>query len=77
MRGHVEEVLHGIVGGGELGDVCNDWEMLVGINSTLSAYGVTPDCTVHLHARMRGGSRENVPGQWTCSNCFAERCWPV
>ena len=28
-------------------------------------------------SRLRGGSRDNVLGQWTCSMCFAERCWPV
>ena len=77
-EGHVEEVLHGVGGGGELGDVCATiGGKLVDINSTLSACGVTPDCTVRLHARIRGGSRENVPGQRTCSNCFADRCWPV
>ena len=27
--------------------------------------------------RLRGGSREDVPGQWTCSHCLAPRCWPV
>ena len=35
------------------------------------------NCTVSFFSQLRGGSRENVPGQWTCSNCFAERCWPV
>ena len=78
VRRRVEEVLHGVIGGGELGDVCATiGSKLVDINSTLSACGVTPDCTVRLHARIRGGSRENVPGEWTCSNCFADRCWPV
>ena len=28
-------------------------------------------------SRLRGGSREDVPGQWTCSQCFAPLCWPV
>ena len=32
---------------------------------------------MHIHYRLRGGSREDVPGQWTCSQCFAPRCWPV
>ena len=35
------------------------------------------NCTVSFFSRLRGGSRDNVPGQWTCSFCFAERCWPV
>ena len=29
------------------------------------------------HPVHQGGSREDVPGQWTCSQCFAPRCWPV
>ena len=70
VRGHVEAV---------------SWEMCMlqlggswwASNSTLSTCGVTPDCTVRLHARIRSGSLENVPGQWTRSNCFADRCWPV
>ena len=70
VKGHVEEVLDGVIGGGGLGDVYGKW---VDLYSMLSACGVT----VHLHARMRGGSREHVPGQWTCSICHAQRCWPV
>ena len=34
-------------------------------------------CTVFIHYRLRGGSREDVPGQRTCSHCIAPRCWPV
>ena len=44
---------------------------------SLESLGNTSNCTVSFFSRLRGGSRENVPGQWTCSNCFAERCWPV
>ena len=38
---------------------------------SLSRLGVTSNCTVTFLSRLRGGSRENVPGQWTCSNCLA------
>ena len=44
---------------------------------SLECLGIVPDCTVSFFFRLRGGSRDNVPGQWTCSNCQAERCWPV
>ena len=44
---------------------------------SLECIGIVPDCTVSFFFRLRGGSRDNVPGQWTCSNCQAERCWPV
>ena len=44
---------------------------------SLESLGITSNCTVSFFPRLRGGSRDNVPGQWTCSNCLAERCWPV
>ena len=44
---------------------------------SLGSLGITSNCTVSFFSRLRGGSRDNVPGQWTCSTCFAERCWPV
>ena len=44
---------------------------------SLESLGVFPNCTVSFFSRLRGGSRDNVPGQWMCSMCFAERCWPV
>ena len=43
----------------------------------LESLGITSNCTVSFLSRHRGGSRDNVPGQWTCSNCLTERCWPV
>ena len=39
--------------------------------------GITSNCIVTFFSRLRGGYCENVSGQWTCSNCFAERFWPV
>ena len=42
----------------------------------MSSAGIVGDCTVHTH-QLRGGSREDVTGQWTCSQCFAQRCCPV
>ena len=44
---------------------------------SLECIGIVPDCTVSFFFRLRGGSRDNVPGQWTCSNCQADKCWPV
>ena len=44
---------------------------------SLESLGVTSNCTVSFFSRLRGGSRDNVLGQWTCSICFAERCCPV
>ena len=49
----------------------------VDLNTRLALGGITPSCMVYICAMMRGGSLKNVPGQWTCSNCFAERCWPA
>ena len=37
--------------------------------------GITYNCTVYLHRRLRGGSREDALGQWTCEDCKALRCW--
>ena len=44
---------------------------------SLETLGFTSNCTVSFFLRLRGGSRENVLGQWTCTTCFAERCWPA
>ena len=44
---------------------------------SLHSLGTTPICTVPFFMRLRGGSCENVPRHWTCTKCFAERCWPV
>ena len=50
---------------------------IVNHSLSLESLGITSNCTVSFFSRLRGGSRENVPWQWTCSNCLAERCWPV
>ena len=50
---------------------------MVELRSTLSSVGIVGGCTVYIHHRLRGRSREDVLGQWTCSQCFAPRCWPV
>ena len=75
MRGGLQEALGRVVGLGEHGDVYatvgGKW---VDLNSTLTSGGITPDCIVYHHTRLRGGSRENVPGQWTCTSCNAQRC---
>ena len=31
-----------------------------------------------VSCRLRGGSNNtDIPGQWQCANCDANRCWPV
>ena len=50
---------------------------IVNHSLSLESLGITSSCTVSFFSRLRGGSRDNVLGQWTCSNCLAERCWPV
>ena len=50
---------------------------IVNHSLSLESLGISSNCTESFFSRLRGGSRENVSGQWTCSNCFAERCWPV
>ena len=78
VRGGVHVALGHVVGLGEHDDV---YAMVSGkrvdLNTTLAVGGITPNCTVYICARMRIGSRENAPGQWTKSNCFAECCWLV
>ena len=77
VRGCLEEVLSQVVGtdGLDMDAMMNG--KILDLRSTLCHCGITDGCTVHIHCRLRGGSREDVPGQWTCSQCFAPRCWPV
>ena len=76
VRGCSEKVLSRVVGTDGL-DVYVTNGKILDLRSTLLSCGITDGCTVHVHFRLRGGSREDVPGQWTCSQCFAPRCWPV
>ena len=79
---HVNVRCQRVSGGGSVASRWHGWSGCVyhdewDLRSTLSSSGITDGCTVHIHFRLRGGSREDVPGQWTCSQCFAPRCWPV
>ena len=77
VRGCLEEVLSQVIGTDGLDVYAMMNGKIVDLRSTLWFCGITDGCTVHIHYRLRGGSREDVPGQWTCSQCFAPRCWPV
>ena len=77
VRGCLEEVLSQVVGTDGLDVYVTMNGKILDLCSTLKSCGITDGCTVHVHFRLRGGSREDVPGQWTCSQCFAPRCWPV
>ena len=77
VRGCLEEVLSQVVGTDGLDVYATMNGKILDLCSTSLSCGITNDCTVHVHFRLRGGSREDVPGQWTCSQCFAPRCWPV
>ena len=77
VRGGLDEILSHIIGTGGLDVYATVYGKIVDLSSTLSSAGIVGDCTVQIHHRLRGGSREDVPGQWTCSQCFAPRCWPV
>ena len=77
VRGGLDEILSHVIDIGGLDVYAMVHGKMVDLSSTLSSAGIVGDCTVHIHHRLRGGSREDVPGQWTCSHCFAPRCWPV
>ena len=71
------EFLSSVVGTGGLDVYAMVHGKTVNLISTFSSADIVGDCTVYIHHRLRGGFREDVPGQWTCSQCFAPRCWPV
>ena len=77
VRGCLEEVLSQVVGADGLDVYAVMSGKILYLCSTLLDCGITDGCTVHVHYRLRGGSREDVPAQWTCSQRFAPRCWPV
>ena len=77
VRGGPDEILSHVIGTDGLDVYSMVHGKIVNLSSTLSSAGIVGDCTVHIHHRLRGGSREDVLGQWTCSQCFAPRCWPV
>ena len=52
---------------------------ILSLNQSLKGYG--RDSTFRICARIRGGSTRrppppDIPGRWTCGNCFQERVWP-
>ena len=71
VRGCLEEVLSQVVGTDGLDVYATMNGKILDLCSTLLSCGITDGCTVHIHFRLRGGSREDVPGQWTCSHCLA------
>ena len=50
--------------------------MVLGKDSLAEA-GILDNGTVNICWRLRGGSREDVPGHWTRGHCNALRCWPA
>ena len=77
VRGGLEEILSHVIGTDGLDGYAMVHGKIVNLNSTLSSAGIVDGCTVYIHRRLRGGSREDVPGHWTCSQCNAPRCWPA
>ena len=76
-RWGLDEILSHVIGSDGLDVYAMVQGKIVDLSSTLSSAGIVGDCTVHIQHPLRGGSREDVPGQWTCSQFFAPRCWPV
>ena len=70
VRGCLEEVLSQVIGTDGLDVYAMVNGKIVDLRSTLWSCGIIDGCTVHIHHRLRGGSREDVPQQWTCSQCF-------
>ena len=53
---------------------------ILSLNQSLCGYG--RDTTFRICGRLRGGSTRrppppDIPGQWTCENCYQERVWPT
>ena len=77
VRGGPDEILSHVFGTDGLDVYASVRGKIVNLSSTLSTAGIVGDCTVYNHHHITKGSREDVPGQWTCSQCFAPRCWTV
>ena len=60
VRGCLEEVLSQVVGTDGLDVYATMNGKILDLRSTLSSCGITGGCTVHIHFRLRGGSREDV-----------------
>ena len=60
VRGGPDEILPHIIGTVGLDVYAMVHGKIVDLSSTLSSAGIVGDCTVHIHHRLRGGSREDV-----------------
>ena len=38
---------------------------------------ISVDCRVLMHGRLGGGVRTIIPGEWSCTVCGAQGCWPT
>ena len=38
---------------------------------------VSVDCRVLMHGRLEGGVRTIIPGEWSCTVCGVQGCWPT
>ena len=38
---------------------------------------VSIDCRVLMHGRLEGGGRTIIPGEWSCTVCGTQGCWPT
>ena len=65
VRGSPDEILSRVIGTDGLDVYATVHGKIVNLSSTLSSAGIVGDCIVYIHHRLRGGSREDVPGQWT------------
>ena len=61
VRGGPDEILSYVFGTDGLDVYAMVHGKIVNLSSTLSSAGIVRGCTVYIHRRLRGGSRENVP----------------
>ena len=50
---------------------------MVSGRDSLAKAGIWDNDTANICWRLRGGSLEDMPGQWTCGHCHALRCCPA